>query len=52
MDTVFDDIAQALTEPRQDVWRPVRVFALDLAAKLLLGLAIGLGVGIGMAIAG
>ncbi|ESY16293.1 hypothetical protein X751_21700 [Mesorhizobium sp. LNJC395A00] len=52
MDTVFDDLSQALTEPRQDVWRPVRAFALDLAGKLLLGLAIGLGVGFGMALAG
>ncbi|MER9356178.1 hypothetical protein NKI61_23245 [Mesorhizobium sp. M0514] len=51
-DHIFDDIAQALTEPRQDVWRPVRAFALDLAGKLFLGLAIGLGVGFGMAIAG
>ncbi|MER8661889.1 hypothetical protein NKH34_12185 [Mesorhizobium sp. M1148] len=52
MDTVFDDITNALRVPRQDVWRPVRAFALDMAGKLFLGLAIGLGVGIGMALAG
>lgn len=52
MDTVFDDLSEALRAPRTDDWRPVRLFALDLAAKLALGLAIGLGVGIGMAIAG
>ncbi|ESZ77597.1 hypothetical protein X726_06330 [Mesorhizobium sp. L103C105A0] len=52
METIFDDIASALREPRQDVWRPVRAFALDFAGKLLLGLAIGLGVCLGMAIAG
>ncbi|MER8923434.1 hypothetical protein [Mesorhizobium sp. M0802] len=52
METIFDDLSQALTEPRQDAWRPVRAFALDMAGKLVLGLAIGLGVGLGMAIAG
>ncbi|BCH01258.1 hypothetical protein MesoLj131b_32570 [Mesorhizobium sp. 131-2-5] len=52
MDTIFDDLANALTAPRVDAWRPVRTFALDLAAKLLMGVAIGLGVGIGMALAG
>ncbi|ESY15200.1 hypothetical protein X750_29375 [Mesorhizobium sp. LNJC394B00] len=52
METIFDDLSQALREPRQDVWRPVSAFALDLAAKLVLGLAVGLGVGFGMAIAG
>ncbi|WP_192355521.1 hypothetical protein [Mesorhizobium mediterraneum] len=52
MDTIFDDLSQALQEPRQDVWRPVRVIALDFATKLFMGLAIGLGVGLGMAIAG
>ncbi|SDA40357.1 hypothetical protein SAMN02927914_00230 [Mesorhizobium qingshengii] len=52
MDTVFDDLAEALTAPRTDGWRPVRLFALDLATKLFLGLALGLGIGIGMAIAG
>ncbi|MER8644670.1 hypothetical protein [Mesorhizobium sp. M1252] len=52
MEAIFDDIASALREPRQDVWRPVRAFALDMAAKLFLGIAIGLGVGFGMALAG
>jgi hypothetical protein len=52
MDTVFDDLAEALTAPPTDAWRPVRAIALDLAGKLFLGVAIGLGVGLGMAIAG
>ncbi|ESW66503.1 hypothetical protein X773_31075 [Mesorhizobium sp. LSJC285A00] len=52
METVFDDIANALREPHSDVWRPVRAFALDLAAKLFPGLAVGLGVCFGMALAG
>ncbi|MER9457992.1 hypothetical protein [Mesorhizobium sp. M0478] len=50
MEAIFDDIASALREPRQDVWRPVRAFALDMAGKLFL--AIGLGVGFRMALAG
>ncbi|ESX03424.1 hypothetical protein X769_18365 [Mesorhizobium sp. LSJC268A00] len=41
MEAIFDDIANALREPRQDAWRPVRAFALDVAGKLFLGLAIG-----------
>lgn len=52
METIFDDLSLAIRAPRQDVWRPVRAFALDFAAKLAMGLAIGLGVGLGMAIAG
>ncbi|MER8672544.1 hypothetical protein [Mesorhizobium sp. M0037] len=52
METIFDDLSAGLRAPRQDVWRPVRAFALDLSGKLFLGLAIGLGVGIGMALAG
>lgn len=52
METIFDDLTLALTTPRTDAWRPLRLIALDLAGKLLMGLAIGLGVGIGMAIAG
>lgn len=52
MDTVFDDLSEALRAPHQDAWPAVRAFALDFAAKLFLGLAIGLGVGLGMAIAG
>ncbi|WP_189603080.1 MULTISPECIES: hypothetical protein [unclassified Mesorhizobium] len=52
METIFDDLSQAIKAPRTDAWRPVRAFAMDLAGKLFLGLAIGLGVGIGMAIAG
>ncbi|WP_202356188.1 hypothetical protein [Mesorhizobium sp. 113-3-3] len=52
MDTIFDDLSRALTAPRVDALRPFRAIALDLAAKLLMGVAIGLGVGIGMAIAG
>ncbi|MER8743882.1 hypothetical protein NKH54_12430 [Mesorhizobium sp. M1004] len=51
-DHIFDELAQAIRAPRQDVWRPVRAFAIDMAGKLFLGLAIGLGVGIGMALAG
>ncbi|ESY72793.1 hypothetical protein X743_14900 [Mesorhizobium sp. LNHC252B00] len=41
MEATFDDIATALREPRQDVWRPVRAIALDMAGKLFLGLAQG-----------
>ncbi|MES0016526.1 hypothetical protein [Mesorhizobium sp. M0036] len=52
METIFDDLSQALREPRIDAWAPVRAFALDVAGKLFLGLAIGLGVGLGMALAG
>ncbi|BCG80096.1 hypothetical protein MesoLj113b_36380 [Mesorhizobium sp. 113-3-3] len=52
MDTIFDDLSQALRAPRVDAWSPVRTIALDFAGKLLMGVAIGLGVGIGMAIAG
>jgi hypothetical protein len=52
METIFDDLSNAVREPRQDVGAAVRAFALDVASKLLMGLAIGLGVGIGMAIAG
>jgi hypothetical protein len=44
MDAIFDDLSQALRAPRVDVWRPVRVIALDLARKLLIGLAICLSV--------
>ena len=49
MEAIFDDLSAALKEPRQDAWRPVRAFALDMAGKLAMGLAIGLGVGIGIA---
>ncbi|MER8373921.1 hypothetical protein [Mesorhizobium sp. M1406] len=52
MDTIFDDLSQALRAPRLDVWRPLHAIALDLAGKLFMGVAIGLGVGLGMAIAG
>ncbi|WP_292503979.1 hypothetical protein [Mesorhizobium sp.] len=52
METVFDDLASAIREPRRDAWSPFRAFALDFAGKLIMGLAIGLGVGLGMAIAG
>jgi BMFP domain-containing protein YqiC len=49
---IFDDLSKAIREPRQDVGAAVRVILLDVASKLLMGLAIGLGVGIGMALAG
>lgn len=52
MDTVFDDLSSALREPHQDVWSPVRAFAMELAGKLVMGLAIGLGIAVGLAIAG
>jgi len=52
METIFDDLSQALRAPRMDAWSPVRAIALDFAGKTLMGLAIGLGVGIGMALAG
>ncbi|MER8912989.1 hypothetical protein NKI32_04030 [Mesorhizobium sp. M0761] len=52
MEAIFDDIANALREPRQDVWCPVLAFAIDMAGKLFMGLAIGLGVGFGMVLAG
>jgi hypothetical protein len=52
MDAIFDDLSNAIREPRGDAWSAVRAFALDFAGKLLMGVAIGLGVGIGMAIAG
>ncbi|ESY66383.1 hypothetical protein X743_28585 [Mesorhizobium sp. LNHC252B00] len=29
MERAFDDIAAALREPRQDLWRPVRAIACD-----------------------
>ncbi|MER9623293.1 hypothetical protein NKI98_17925 [Mesorhizobium sp. M0222] len=34
MEAIFYDIASALREPRQDVWRPVRAFALDYRPEL------------------
>ncbi|ESW73505.1 hypothetical protein X773_27225 [Mesorhizobium sp. LSJC285A00] len=46
MEAIFDDIASALRELSQDVWRPARAFAIDAAGKLFLGLGIGLGVAI------
>jgi hypothetical protein len=52
MEAIFDDLSKAVREPRQDVGAAARVHVLDVASKLLTGLAIGLGVGIGMAIAG
>jgi hypothetical protein len=52
MDTTFDDLSRAIRQPRTDVLAAIRVIALDLGAKLLMGVAIGLGVGLGMAIAG
>ena len=41
METIFDDLSLALRAPRQDVWRPVRAFAVEFAGKLVLGLGIG-----------
>ena len=37
MEAIFDDLSAALKEPRQDAWRPVRAFALDMAGKLAMG---------------
>lgn len=52
MEAMFDDLTAAVRRPRIDVWGKTRVFALDFAGKLFLGIAIGLGIGIGLAIAG
>lgn len=52
MDSVFDDLSSALREPRSDVWIPIRIFAMELAVKIVMGLAIGLGIAVGLAIAG
>jgi hypothetical protein len=52
MDTIFDDLSQALAQPRRDVRALVAVIALDLVGKLATGLAIGLEIAVGLALAG
>lgn len=52
MEATFDNLASAIREPHTDVWRPVRAFAMNLAGKLVMGLAIGLGIAVGLAFAG
>ena len=51
MDTVFDDLSRALSQPRRDVRAIVGVIALKLVGSLATGLAIGLGIAVGMALA-
>ena len=52
MEATFDNLTRAVAQPRRDMRAFVRAIALDLAGKLLMGIAIGLGIVIGMAIAG
>ncbi|WP_292425862.1 hypothetical protein [Mesorhizobium sp.] len=52
MDMIFDDLSQAVAQPRRDVRALICAFALDMAGKLVTGLAIGLGIAVGMALAG
>lgn len=52
MDMIFDDLSQAVAQPRRDVRALISAFALDMAGKLVTGLAIGLGIAVGMALAG
>ncbi|WP_292436847.1 hypothetical protein [Mesorhizobium sp.] len=52
MEAIFDDITEVLRQPRTDVWGKARAIVLDLAGKLLTGLAIGIGFAIVHAIAG
>jgi hypothetical protein len=52
MDTVFDDLSRAISQPRREVRAMVGVIALKLAGSLAIGLAIGIGIAVGMAITG
>lgn len=52
MEATFDDLTRAVAQPRSNVCAVGRAIALNLAGKLLMGIAIGLGIAIGMAIAG
>jgi len=51
METVFDELAAALTGPRHDWWAGIVALVLTLATHAASGFALGVGIGLGMALA-